>query len=208
MENVRDFLPDSIVGTAVADLIEKHATLISVPKGSILVKSGEAITAIPIVIKGALRVMRENESGNELLLYYVQPKESCVLSVLGSMQQKRSEITAVAAEDSVLLAIPSDIAREWSRSFFEWQQFVWELYSERYHEILETLENIAFKNIDERLWMYLQKQSSVLHSRVVSKTHNEIAIELGTSREVVSRLLKQLERQGKVELLRNEIRLM
>jgi len=150
--------------------------------------------------------MREDADGNELLLYYLQAGETCAMSLTCCMAFKRSEIRAIAQEDVLMLTIPVDYMEEWMK-YRDWRSFVMNTYRLRFEELLEALDSIAFLKMDERLWKYLQEKAQTLDTTEINISHQDIAYDLNSSREVISRLLKQMERKGMLNLGRNKIEL-
>ncbi len=165
------------------------------------------IKAIPIVTKGNIRVMRTDDEGRELLLYYINAGESCIMSFLGGLHHDTSKVKAIAEEETEILFIPVDKVNLLIREFPEWLDYIFRLYHKRFEELLEVVNAIAFKKLDERLLDFIRKKCEITKSRTLYVTHEQLANELGTARVVVSRLLKQMEDQGLVKLGRNKIRL-
>ena len=175
------------------------------PSATEIVKPGQYIKVVPYVLSGVIKVLRINENGDELFLYYIRKGESCAESIAKSILNTTTNIKAIVEEDVELLAIPTEKVNQWFVKFPSWQLFVVKMLNQRYEELSHTLDNIAFKKVESRLIDYLKVKSEVLNSRVIIITHQEISSELATSREVVSRLLKALEIEGKVKLYRNKI---
>ncbi|HAR72276.1 MAG TPA: Crp/Fnr family transcriptional regulator [Flavobacteriaceae bacterium] len=175
------------------------------PSATEIVKPGQYIKVVPYVLSGVIKVLRINENGDELFLYYIRKGESCAESIAKSILNTTTNIKAIVEEDVELLAIPTEKVNQWFVKFPSWQLFVVKMLNQRYEELSNTLDNIAFKKVESRLIDYLKVKSEVLNSRVIIITHQEISSELATSREVVSRLLKALEIEGKVKLYRNKI---
>ena len=175
---------------------------------TIMLEPGDYIRSVPIVLSGSLKVMRQDEQGNEILLYYIRPGESCIMSFLGGLNQTRSKVKVVVEEQAEIMMIPLNVAHHFIEKFPAWNSFIFQLYNKRFEELLQTINAIAFKKIDQRLVDFLQtkKRNTGLTELVI--THQQIADELGTAREVVSRLLKQLEHEGRIALGRNKIRLL
>ena len=169
---------------------------------------GAPIRSVPVLLSGAIKVLRNDEDGREILLYYIMPGESCIMSFLAGSCNGISQIKAVAEEKSELLLLPIAQAVAWTSEFSDWNQFIFQLYQQRFEELLEVVNAIAFKKMDERLLEYLQKKSQVAQSKELAITHEQIANELGTARVVVSRLLKQLEQEKGIKLGRNKITLL
>lgn len=176
--------------------------------GDVILRENANIKAIPIILSGALKVSREDQAGKEILLYYVKPGESCVMSFFGGLHHDTSKIKAVAEEPTEILFISTEDSNEWVRKFPAWIDFIFYVYHKRFEELLEVVNEIAFQKIDERIIHLLNKKASINGHKEVITTHQQIADELGTSREVVSRLLKQMEGEGKILLSRNKITLL
>ncbi len=172
---------------------------------AVLMNEDDYIQAIPIVLNGSIKVMRTDEDGKEILLYYIKPGESCVMSFLGATCNERSKIKAIVDEPAEILMLPISKAVELIRSAPEWIEFIFQLYNRRFEELLDVINAIAFQKVDERLWELLKKKSEMNKTKELAVTHQQIADELGTAREVVSRLLKQLEKSKKITLSRNKI---
>lgn len=176
-------------------------------ENEVILRESSYIKAIPIVLKGSLRVMRTEEDGRELLLYYIKAGESCIMSFLGGIHDDTSKINAVAEEKTELLLIPIDKISLLVKDFPEWLDYIFKLYHKRFEELLDVVDAIAFKKLDERIMDFVKNKAKLTNSKVINLTHEQIANELGSARVVVSRLLKQLESEGVVELGRNKITL-
>lgn len=181
---------------------------VSLNAGEELLHVGDAIKHIPLVIKGLLRVSRLEEDGRELLLYYIKTGESCAMTFTCCMQQYPSEIQAMAEEDTQLLAIPIGVMDEWLVKYPTWKAFVMKTIRGRFNELLGTIDQIAFHKLDERLVHFLKEKSRSSGSALINLSHEQIAANLATSREVISRLLKKLENDKKLLLYRNQIKLL
>lgn len=182
--------------------IGKHRVL---PAGTSLIDVGQYIKTIPLVISGKIKIFREDEEGNELFLYYLYPGDACAISLVCTINDKISQIKAITIEETEIIAIPIEKMDHLMMNYRSWYQFVVRTYGARLQEMLKTIDSIAFHRMDERLVEYLDKTVEALGSNMIHYTHQEIATELNTSREVVSRLLKQLEKRGVVKLARNQI---
>jgi CRP/FNR family transcriptional regulator len=176
-------------------------------ENEVILRESSYIKAIPIVLQGSLRVMRTEEDGRELLLYYIKAGESCIMSFLGGIHDDTSKINAVAEEKTELLLIPIDKISLLVKDFPEWLDYIFKLYHKRFEELLDVVDAIAFKKLDERILDFVKNKAKLSNSKVINLTHEQIANELGSARVVVSRLLKQLESEGVVELGRNKITL-
>ena len=176
-------------------------------EGEAILNENAYIKAIPIVISGSIRVMRTDEDGKEIFLYYIKAGESCIMSFLGGLHQDTSKVKAIAEEATEILFIPIDKVSLLIKEFPEWLDYIFRLYHKRFEELLEVVNAIAFKKLDERLLNFLKKKSELTNSQTLHLTHEQISSELGTARVVVSRLLKQMEQDGLVKLGRNKISL-
>jgi len=176
-----------------------------IPEGYKLIEIGEYIKSMPLLISGAIKVLREDQDGDELLLYFLERGDTCAMTLSCCLGQKKSEIRAVAELDTKLVMIPINKMEEWTGKYRSWRNFVFESYHSRLMEMLEAIDSIAFMKMDERLWKYLNDKVKINRDQIVKTTHQEIAYELHTSRVVISRLLKNLEKLGKIKLNRNTI---
>jgi CRP/FNR family transcriptional regulator len=173
--------------------------------GDIWMDIGGYIKTIPLVLSGSLKLLREDEDGNEMLLYFVGPGETCALSLTCCMSEARSTVRVVAEEDTVLLAVPIRNMDEWTDRFRSWKSFVLLTYQRRFEELLRTVDSIAFQKLDARVLDLLRERARKSGSNVIATTHQELANELNSSREVISRLLKALEKDGVLKLGRQRI---
>ena len=168
---------------------------------------GDPILYMPLLLKGQLRVLREDAEGHELLIYYIRPGETCAMSLICCSGNAVSNVRAVAEEDSELLLLPIQIIDEWTTKYPSFKSFILKTYQKRFEELLNTIDSIAFHNLDDRLSQLL-KQKSEKEGSELKTTHQELANQLNSSREVISRLLKQMERKGKIQMGRNKITLL
>lgn len=174
-------------------------------QGDIILDENASIRSIPIVMKGMLKVIRTEEDGREILLYYIKAGESCIMSFLGGMHNEKSIVKAEIEEDAEILFLPVDKVSLFIKEHPEWLDYIFRLYHKRFEELLDIINAIAFKKVDERLLNLLHKKVEITGTNIINTTHEQLANELGTARVVVSRLLKQLEDEGKVKLGRNKI---
>lgn len=198
----------NIFEPALIDELVKVAKPMSVPAGGVILDIGQTVKVIPLVLKGTVKVTRTDEEGRELLLYYVDPNESCAMTFTCCMQQYPSEIKATAEDDIELLAIPMSVMDDWLVKFPTWKSFVMKTIRNRFNEMLKTIDQIAFQKLDERLINYLKEKSKHTGSALINLSHDQIANELATSRVVISRLLKKLENDKKLLLYRHQIKLL
>lgn len=175
--------------------------------GDLVIDYGVPIPFIPLILSGSLRIVRRDEDDHEILLYYLDSGQTCATSLTCCMSNVTSEVEAIAEEDVRLIGIPAKKADEWFDKYPEWKAFVMNTYKYRFDELLETINSIAFTQLDQRLIKYLKSKSAIHNSTTLNTSHQEIATDLNSSREVISRLLKQLEREGQVKLARNVITL-
>ena len=179
-----------------------------VKEGAELIDIGSYIKFMPLVISGAIKVLREDENGDELVLYFIEQGDTCAMTITCCLGQTKSKIRAVAERETELLMIPIQKIGEWMNTYKTWQSFIIQSYHERMQELLEAIDTIAFLNMDERLLKYLKDKAKVNRDEVIQVTHKEIANDLHTSRVVISRLLKKLEIKGEIKLQRNQIHLL
>lgn len=187
------------------DAIANVAKEVDVKEGESIIKIGEFTKSTPLITKGLLKIVRQDDDGHEILLYYLEGGNTCVMTVTCCMKQEKSKIKAIAEMDTHLLLIPFHYMDEWMRNFRSWRNFILQTYSARFEEMLATLDSVAFESLDTRLVRYLQEKSEALHDAHFHITHQQIAQELNSSREAVSRLLKKMETKGNIKLGRNNI---
>lgn len=173
--------------------------------GDPLLRSGQSFRATMLIISGLVKVYREDGDGNEFFMYYLQPGQACALSMVCATRQQTSQVMAKAVKDTAVLAVPLAYMDTWMTRYKTWYHFVLETYRSRFEELLVTLDHVAFRAMDERLEFYLRQHHLTLHTDIIEINHQEIADELNSSREVISRLLKKMEQLGKIKLHRNAI---
>jgi CRP/FNR family transcriptional regulator len=198
--------PD-IYERSTVEVILETAKLKKLRADDWMVDIGDPIVYMPLLLKGQLRILREDEEGHELLLYYIRPGETCAMSLTCCSGNAVSNVRAVAEEDTELLLLPIQIIDEWTTKYPSFKSFILKTYQKRFEELLNTFDSIAFHNLDDRLSQLL-KQKSEKEGRELKTTHQELANQLNSSREVISRLLKQMERKGKIQMGRNKITLL
>jgi CRP/FNR family transcriptional regulator len=199
---------DSIFHSLLKNEVATYGQLKKFPAGSVIQQEDSYIKAIPLVLNGSLRVMRTDHNGHEILLYYITPGESCIMSFLGGLHNETSKVKAIVEEDAEMLFIPVEKASEWIRKFPEWSDFIFKLYHKRFEELLTAVNAIAFQKLDTRLLQLIKQKVELYQSKEIKITHQQLADELGTAREAVSRIIKQMENEGLVTLSRNKITLM
>ncbi len=190
------------------DEVSEFGQLKTFESGSVILQEASYIKAIPLVLKGSLKVLRTDPQGHEILLYYITSGESCIMSFLGGIHHETSKVKAIVEEDAEILFIPVDKASEWVKKFPEWSDFIFKLYHKRFEELLAAVNAIAFQKLDSRLVQLLRQKAELYKSKEIIITHQQLADELGTAREAISRVIKQMENEGLVKLARNKITLM
>jgi len=188
--------------------LEAKTKHVFVKEGDIILDIGQTVRVIPIVLSGTLKISRVDDNGQELLLYYVSSKESCAMTFTCCMQHFPSEVKATAEDSVEFLAVPIGIMDEWMMKYPTWKSFVMKTIRNRFNELLRSIDQLAFQKLDERLIRYLKEKSKVTGSSLINLSHEQIAVEMASSREVISRLLKRLENEKKLLLYRNQIKLL
>ena len=184
---------------------ESVAEIRNVSGGQSFMEVGQYIKSVPLLTKGLIKVFREDEEGNELFLYYVYPGQACAISFVCSARERISQVRVETMDECEFIMVPIDRMDPWMKGYKGWYYFVLETFQMRFEELLKTLDSIAFHNMDERLLEYLRKGVAATGDNVIHTTHQDIAYELNSSREVISRLLKKLEQRGLIKLGRNQI---
>ena len=174
-------------------------------RGDIMIDLGEEIKFIPIILEGAIKIVREDENGDELLLYFVEFGNTCAMTLNCCIGNVSSEIRAICESDTRLIMIPVMYMDQWLTKYKSWRTFIFNNYQNRMIELLKAIDSLTFKKLDQRLEQYLHEKANVSKNKELQITHYEIATDLNSSRVVISRLLKQLENEGKVQLGRNTI---
>ncbi|MEN8775937.1 MAG: Crp/Fnr family transcriptional regulator [Polaribacter sp.] len=175
---------------------------------STIIELGDYIKSMPLLISGAIKILREDDKGEELVLYYLEKGDTCAMTLSCCMGQTKSKIRAVAETDVSLVLLPKEKMADWLTSYKTWQSFILQSYHNRVEELLQAVDTIAFYKMDERLFKYLKDKAMVTHNDVLQVTHKQISEDLHTSRVVISRLLKKLENEDKIQLFRNSIKVL
>jgi CRP/FNR family transcriptional regulator len=187
--------------------IAKHARTRTIAKDTVLISPGDEVVFLPIVQKGVLRIIRQDDEGKEIFLYHLYPGQTCAMAINCCQSRKASMVKAIAEDDTELLMVPSNMIEEWLR-FPEWKTYINSTYATRFAELLNVVDLIAFSNMDKQLLHYLQQRTKANNTTTLHITHQQIADELHTHREAVSRLLRTMEQKGMVKLGRNSIELL
>ncbi len=193
---------------ALLDEIGRVGTFKEVSEGFQLMDIGQYIKSMPLLVSGAIKILRDDDEGDELLLYFLERGDTCAMTLTCCLGETKSEIRAIAETDAKLIMVPIQKMEEWTSKYKSWRDFVFKSYHGRMMEMLDTIDSIAFMKMDERLVKYLRDKAKVSGSKTIHTTHQDMAYDLHTSRVVVSRLLKTLENQGKVKLGRNMIEIL
>ena len=204
IEFLRSKIPQ-LTDIRLLNVLASSGSQMSFRAGESIMDPGQFIKLIPIVLEGLIKVIRTDESGKELFLYYLEPGQTCALSLTCCSASRPSEIKALAEEQTMILGVPIDLHEKWMDEYRQWKEYVSSTYQSRFQELLETLDAVAFKRLDQRLMRYLSTKLKQQKATELQMSHQEIATEMGTSREVISRLLKQLEKRRWIELGRNVI---
>ncbi len=187
--------------------IEKEAFLQEAESGTTLMRTGQYFKNTVLITEGKIKIYREDDNGNEFFMYHLHPGQACALSMICATQNQKSQIMAKVVEDASLLMIPLQFMDRWMMEHRSWYEFVVDSYRKRFEEVLEVVDSIAFRSMDERLEFYIKRHRDACGCNAINLSHQEIASELNTSREVISRLLKKMEQRGLVKLNRNQIEL-
>lgn len=187
------------------ETLTENSTLKEFNEGDLLMNTGQNMRFTMLVVEGLVKLYREGEDGSEFFMYHIHPGSACALSMICSTKQQTSEIKASVIDKTTVLAVPTMLMDELMKTYKTWYYFVLETYRSRFEELLVVIDHISFKAMDERLEFYLEKQHHDLNTRILMLTHNQIANDLNSSREVISRLLKKMEQQKKVILHRSYI---
>ena len=188
--------------------VEINASIQSFETDTVIIRTGQYIKNTVLVISGKIKVYREDENGGEFFMYHLQPGQACAISMICAIKNEKSQIMAKVVEDVELIMVPLPLMDKWMMEHRSWYEFVIGSYRARFEEVLEVIDNVAFRAMDERLEFYLKRHAAVCGCNELKLSHQEIATELNTSREVISRLLKKMEQRGLVTLYRNNIELL
>ncbi len=203
-----DFAFEEIFEKELIEEIKEVSQIMEFKQDDVLIDFGQYMRGMPLLIEGAIKIMREDFDEGELLLYFLEKGDTCAMTMSCCMGNNKSEIRAIAENDGMVLMIPVQKMEEWLGKFKSWRAFVFNSYNNRFNELLSAIDSIAFKHMDERLEDYLLEKAKVNNTNKITQTHKEIAYELNSSRVVISRLLKAMEKEGKLKLNRNNIEIL
>lgn len=187
------------------DEIVKVGTYKKIKENELLLDIGDNFNNIPLMLTGAIKISRENKNGDEIVLYFLERGDTCTITFGSGLHSSKSKVRGIAEKPSEVIFIPIEKLEEWMVKYKSWRNFVIDSYNIRLNEMLEAIDTLAFLKMDQRLFKYLTDKVQIMRSTELNTTHQEIAIDLNTSRVVVSRLLKQLENEGRIKLFRNKI---
>lgn len=187
------------------DEIAQAGTYKKVKENELLLDIGDKFHQIPLILTGAIKISRETKKGDEIVLYFLERGDTCTITFGSGLNSSKSKVRGVAEKDSELIFIPVEKLEDWMVKYKSWRNFVIDSYDIRLSEMLEAIDTLAFLKMDQRLFKYLTDKVQIMRSTTLTTTHQEIAVDLNTSRVVISRLLKQLENEGKIKLFRNKI---
>lgn len=193
---------------ALKNILVENVVLKEFGIDEVLMRKGQFFKSTMLLARGLIKLYRQGEDGNEFFMYYIKPGEACALSIICAARQEASEVMAKTVEPTTVLMIPIQLMDTLMKTYTSWYYFVLDTYRQRYEELLSMIDNIAFKSMDERLEFYLKNQQKQLSTKEINLTHQQIANDLNSSREVISRLLKKMEQRGLVKLGRNTIELL
>ena len=208
---IKDLLKEhfqNLAETELQELIAQEGKIYRFEAGDTIMDFGSYIKLVPLVTNGSIKVMREDDDGHELFLYFIQAGDTCSMSMTCCMMNKKSIIKTVAEEETELIGIPIQFPDQWMTRFQSWKNFILLSYDDKMYTLIKSIDEIAFKKMDERLLSYLEKTVNATHSDTLHITHQQIALDLNASREAISILLKRLEKEGLVELGRNQIKML
>ena len=203
-ELIRTYFPQ-LSEQGLREEIARAGKVMNFSAGEMIMDYGSYIKLIPLVIKGSIKVSREGDDGEEIFLYYLEGGDACTMTFTCCMRDKQSAIRTIAEDETRIIAIPTRYMDEWMMKYPTWKNFVMTAYDRRMLELIDTIDQIVFKKLDDRLLDYLRKKARALGQNTLQTTHQEIADDLNVTRESISRLLKNLEKQHKLELGRNQI---
>lgn len=198
----------SSFSNALVSDINSYASEQMINAGTVIMRTGQYIKNTVLVVSGSIKIYRQDNDGGEFFMYYLQPGQACAISMICAAKNEQSQIIAKVVEDAELVMIPLHLMDKWMMEHRSWYEFVIETYRSRFEEVLTVVDSIAFRAMDERLEFYLKRHKDACGCQDLKLSHQEIANELNTSREVISRLLKKLEQRGSLKLHRNHIELL
>ena len=189
------------------DEIKRYTRVKSIKRDETLINPGEKIVFVPIVQKGVLRIVRQDDDGKEIFLYHLYPDQTCAMAINCCQSDKKSMVKAIAEDDTEVLQIPVNLVEDWFK-YPEWRAFINNTYGSRFAELMDVIDLIAFNNMDKQVLHYIRERTRAANTNHINITHQQIADELHTHREAISRLLRTMEQKNIVRLGRNTIELL
>ncbi len=205
---IKQKLSDYYVHIFEKDLIEEISNLgayKALSNGELIINIGDNMTHIPLILNGAVKVIREDRKGEEITLYFLEKGDTCAISFVNCINKRKSILKAITEKETEAVFIPVNKIDEWLKKYETWRHFIIDSYHMRLIEMVEAIDSLAFMRLDDRLYKFLSDKVKIMKDSVLKITHQEIADDLNTSRVVVSRMLKQLENEGKITIRRNRI---
>jgi len=203
-EKLKDYFNVVFEDDLINEIIEV-GTYKKVKEDELLLDLGDKFDKIPLMLNGAIKISREDEHGDEIVLYFLERGDTCTITFGSGLTSSKSKVRGVAEKDSEVVFIPIEKLEEWMVKYKSWRDFVIDSYNIRLSEMMEAIDTLAFMKMDQRLYKHLTDKVKIMRSSTLNTTHQEIAQDLNTSRVVISRLLKQLENEKKIQLYRNKI---
>ena len=203
-QRIRKVFPSFSPG--LCQVLAQNGRTVQFEEGDVMMRTGQYFKSTMLLLSGSVKLQREGTDGGQHFLYHLEPGHACALSMVCATQRRASMIKSTADEDVEALAVPIELMDELIKEYADWYHFVLDSYRSRFEETLELIDQIAFQSLDQRLVFYLNEQFEARQSDALHTTHQDIATDLNTSREVISRLLKKMEREGMVALARNTVR--
>lgn len=207
-EIVKISFPQLATSNSLLNEIANNGKLHNFEKNTILLKENSYVKVIPLLVKGLIKIYKEEENGNEVLLYYIKPGETCIVSVMAGEKDEKISVKGVVEEDCSVILLSKDNLYNLRKNFPQWNLFIYGQFNDKFYEVIDMIKVLTFSNKEKRLEDFLNKKAALNETKTVYKSHQEIANELGSSREVISRLLKKLEKEGKIELSLRKIKIL
>lgn len=208
MEHIIRVKYSPIFEERLLDEIIKVSTIKDFKEGEKLMEIGEYIRKIPLLLEGAIKIIREDQKEGEIVLYFIEEGDTCAMTLTCCLGETKSQVRSIAERDGSVVLIPVGKMDEWLVKYKSWRNFVLNSYNNRMNEMLTAIDGLAFMNMEERLCSLLKNKAKIYNSRFINNTHQELADELNTSRVVISRILKNLEKGGIIQLNRKYIELL
>lgn len=205
MKRLQQYLP--VLPAGFIDELERFGIVKEFPAQTEIIRDGAFVKFVPLVLEGMVKVFTRH-ADRELLLYYIERGESCIMSFNAGLKNSPSKVFAITEENTVILLMPVEKLNGWVRSFSSLNELFFDLYNQRYASLLDTINHLLYNRLDQRLYTYLQESAKQKNSNVLHIRHRQIAAELGTVREVISRVMKKLEQEGKVRQLPGAIEIL